>query len=104
VSAMIRRRRPPYIPAWDDEKQRQAIRSASLCQCGEDLSREIRNEIRHRQQRRGGPGRPGRPNADLEVRRRLARERGNVELEARLEEGIRARRRWQEPVRIGSHA
>jgi hypothetical protein len=97
---MIRRHRTPNIPAWGDEKQRQAIRSASLCQFGEDLTDQILNEIRNRQQRTGSTGRPAQPwlDADLKVLRRVARERGNVELEARLEDAIRARRRWQRPA------
>jgi hypothetical protein len=97
---MIRRHRPPYIPAWGDEKQQQAIRSASLCQFGEDLTDQILNEIRNRQQRTGSPGRPAQPwpDADLKVWRRVARERGNVELEACLEDAIRARRRWHGPA------
>lgn len=97
---MIRRRRPHYIPGWGDDKDRQAIRSASLCQFGEDMTDEVVNEIRHRQMRTGSPGRPGQPwpDADLKVWCRLARERGNHELAARLEVAIRARRRDRGPV------
>jgi len=42
------RGRTPYIPAWGDDKHRQAIRSASLGQFGEDLTDQLLNEIRHR--------------------------------------------------------
>ena len=99
MSAMIRRHWP-YIPAWGDEKQRQAIRSASVCQFGEDLTDQILNEIRNRQRRTGSPGRPAQPwpDADLKVWRRVARQRGNLELAARLEDAFKARQRSQGPA------
>jgi len=95
MPAMIRRSRPPYIPAWGDDKHRQAIRSASLCQFGEDLTDQVLHEIRHRQRRTGSPDRPNQPwtDADLKVWRRLARERDNHELLARLQVAIKARER-----------
>lgn len=85
---MIRRRRPRYIPARGDEKHRQAIRSASLCQFGEDLTAPILNEVGHRAQRTASPDRSGQPwpIADLKVWRRL----GNLELEARMDAAVDA--------------
>ena len=100
MSAMIRRRRPAYIPAWGDLKHRQASGSASLCEFSEDLTDQVLNEIRHRQQRTGSPGRPGQSwlDADLKVWHRLARARGNHELVARLEVAIKARQHARRPI------
>jgi hypothetical protein len=92
MSTMIRRSRSPYIPAWGDEKHRQAVRSASLCQFGEDLTDPILNEVGHRSQRTARPDRPGQPwpIADLKVWLRFARLRGNLELEARMAAAVAA--------------
>jgi hypothetical protein len=92
MSAMIRRRHPPYYPAWGDEKHREAIRSASLCQFDVDLSDQILNEIRNRAQRTGSPRKGPQPwlIADIKVWREFARQRGHLELEDRMDAAVAA--------------
>jgi hypothetical protein len=82
MSALIRRIRQPYYPAWGDEKYRQGVRSASLNWFGVDRSEEILNETRHRQQRTSSPhlGAQPWPDAELKVWHRIGRAAGNADL------------------------
>lgn len=92
MSALVRRIRS-YYPAWGDEKYRQGVRSASMLWFGVDLTDQIVNETRHRQQRTGSPNRPVQPWPDAEpkVWRRIAREHGNQDLLAHLDAVAHAR-------------
>ena len=78
-----------------DAKHREAIRSASFHQFGQDLTNEILKETWNRQQRTGSPGRPAQAwvEAEFKVWRRWAQERAKATLYADLEAAIRDRRR-----------
>lgn len=67
-----------YYPQWEDDKHRQALASACRRAFGRDLSDEILNETRNRQQRTVSPtkGPQPWPDAEAKVWRDLARRRG----------------------------
>ena len=93
--------RPAYYPDWGDEKHVQATRSASRRVFGEDLTEQILNETRHRQQRTGSPDRGPQPYPDAEAKvwRDLARreEAAPGEVQA-LEQLVKARCRRRGPA------